>query len=137
VIRSTTVKTHHASSQQPSDIYTRPILHSVLAIKMGQVPAESYLTAAVGTFNFGIRHSGISLHCLESDSIIEGEKVWSGRPRSSLLPFLLCRGLGSRFNLMVWRWPKEGDRKATAGLSSCPLSTLQLQTLVLHANADR
>jgi len=33
-----------------------------------------------------------------------------------LLFCLLCRRLGSRFNLLVWSWPKG---KATAGLSNC------------------
>jgi len=36
--------------------------------------------------DFGIWHSGISLHCLESDSVIEGEKVWG------CTIYLLCDG---------------------------------------------
>ena len=41
VIRGTTVICHHASHQQ-SKSCRRPILHSLLAMKMGQAPTESY-----------------------------------------------------------------------------------------------
>ena len=41
VIRGTTVIHRHASNQQ-SKTCTRPILHSALAMKMGQAPTESY-----------------------------------------------------------------------------------------------
>ena len=41
MIRGMTVICRHASDQQ-SESYTRPILHSVLAMKMAQAPTESY-----------------------------------------------------------------------------------------------